>query len=422
LPPRNDPDRRFGVWDELRCGADNRLGWLGRPEGPAVRLAARTPDLLAGRGRADLAEMISGLVTAVTTAEGVKITAGDENASDLRFVIRGVPAMGPDLYVSVLMQGEPMAGYPREMARFAQVGASGGMVDLLAGGPLETGMKLRGAPEEEPLDAAQGAGFQNRPREIAGRTLPAYFVHPPYKAAKGYTFWTKEAVVPAKGELRFSIGMGELSPQRSDGVRFEVHVAEVTQTGIGDYTKIFEQTTNQHEWLPQVVSLSRLAGKRLRLKFVADCGPNDNATTDHAHWGGVKLVKSGTTNRDITRPVQYMTWVNDRAFQSSFYYRHIQSPEIDLSFVVEGHDAVVVREVTAHAHADAIFRVFEGGIVLANPSLGPYMFDLSKLSPGRSYRRIQAVATQDTETNNGQRVGPTVTLGERDALFLVRVR
>jgi hypothetical protein len=117
-----------------------------------------------------------------------------------------------------------------------------------------------------------------------------------------------------------------------------------------------------------------------------------------------------------------MTWVNERVFPSSFYYRHIQSEEVDLSFNIEGKQAVTLRSLTAHAHADAICRVFEGGIVLANPSLKPYTFDLKDLSPGRQYRRIKATARQDVENNNGRPVGPTVTLGERDALFLVRVR
>ncbi|MCU0875667.1 MAG: hypothetical protein MUE50_25320, partial [Pirellulaceae bacterium] len=62
------------------------------------------------------------------------------------------------------------------------------------------------------------------------------------------------------------------------------------------------------------------------------------------------------------------------------------------------------------------------GIVLANPSRQPYAFDLDKLSPGVRYRRIQATPNQDTQVNNGRPVAGVVTLDERDALFLVRVR
>lgn len=420
--PANDPDGRFGVWDEFRLGVENKLGWLGRPEGPAVRLAAQTPDLLEGRGRGRESEsMISGPVNVEVTPEAVRLTPKDPAAENLRFEIKGVKTNGGQLYLSVDMKGDPSEGSFNEMARFAQVGVAGGkLLDLMAGPPSDTGMKLRGDKKEVPIDRDRGANFQSRPREIAGHTLPAFFVHPPYQAVGGgYTFWAQEAEIPADAELRFSIGMGELSPQRSDGVWFQVHVAAVTDGDVASYTKIFEQTTNQHQWLPQVVSLKAYVGKRVRLKFVADCGPRNNATTDHAHWGDVRIMAHGVADDQVTEPKQIMTWVNNRFFQSGFYYDHIRSDTVDVSFEVEGSEAIVLRRVTAHASPDVVYRAFENGVVLANPSREPYIFNLAKLSPGRTYRRIQGTATQDLHTNNGRPVGPTVTLGERDGLFLV---
>ena len=32
------------------------------------------------------------------------------------------------------------------------------------------------------------------------------------------------------------------------------------------------------------------AGKRIRLKFVADCGPRNNSTTDHANWSRAAIL------------------------------------------------------------------------------------------------------------------------------------
>jgi hypothetical protein len=87
---------------------------------------------------------------------------------------------------------------------------------------------------------------------------------------------------------------------------------------------------------------------------------------------------------------------------------------------VEGGEPVTISAVSAHAAPDAMARVFERGLVLANPSLSPVTFDLRALSPGRAYRRIRATQGQDVAANNGAAVGETVTLGERDALFLVR--
>jgi hypothetical protein len=256
--PRTDPDGKFGVWDELRCGVEDRKGWLGRPEGPAVRLAAQTPDLLQGKGKGqELQAMIAGPVSARSTARGVIVTNTDPKSKQTRFAIRGIPTNGSDLCVSIDMLGAPMSGYPREMARFAQVGGTGGTIDPLAKSPRETGTKS-------------------------------------------------------------------------------------------------------------------------------------------------------------------MTWVNDRPFTSCFYFRDVHSESVNLVVDVEGTEEVVIRSVLAHAHPDACYRLFQRGIVLANPSRKPYEFDLRVISPGRSYRRFQAVATQDIQTNNGQPVDDTVELDERDALFLVR--
>ncbi|MFW6171044.1 MAG: hypothetical protein ACODAD_11180 [Planctomycetota bacterium] len=420
-PPR-DPDGKFGVWDEFRRGAENQLRWLGRPEAPAVRLATRTPDLLADKGTKEmLAERISGPVRTSVTADGVRVEPLDAAASNLKFTLPNVPANGRDLYLEVVMQGEPRAEYPLEMSRFAQVGVSGGMIDLMAGQPTVTGMKLRGATREVELDNATGARIHRRVTTIGETEFPAFFVHPPYRGCKGYTFWQREVEVPSESELRFSVGMGEKSPERSDGVRFEVHAAVVKNGTPDRYAKLFEVTTKQHKWLPQSISLSQYAGQRVRLKFVADCGPHDNATTDHGHWGAVRIVETDTDQADVTKFQDFMTWVNDKPFRSGFYYQHVQSDGVNVSFRVEGSEPVVIHSIAAYAHPDTVYRTFEHGIVLANPSRKPYEFDLTQLSPGRQYRRFQGTANQDTQTNNGRPVGTHVTLDERDGLFLKRI-
>jgi hypothetical protein len=98
----------------------------------------------------------------------------------------------------------------------------------------------------------------------------------------------------------------------------------------------------------------------------------------------------------------------------------MRSKSIDLTFRIEGDEPVTIQRVTAHAHPDAMCRVFENGLVLANPSPAPYTFDLAKLSPGRNYRRIQATPTQDKKANNGEPVGSNLTLGPLEGLFLLR--
>jgi len=446
LPPPPAGDGRIGIWDEFRCGTDGALGWLGRPLAPPVRLAADAPDLLEGRGTPAgfrLAERIRcpvtiaadlGSLTLVPSrprqpmeAEAGPVGTGGRSAprpeppTEVEFSLPDVPTDGRELTVFVTMRAEPRRGYPREMARLVQCEVSGGESRLLERQPSATGMVLRGQPAQA-LDRSFGARIDYRPSETIGdKTLEAYAIHPPYLGGRGAVYWTRDVDVPDAAELRFQLGMAAKSPERSDGVWFQVWIAELQADQAAEFRQVFELSTKAHRWLPQAVPLAEWAGKRVRLKFVADCGPQDDTTTDQGFWGDVRIVKAGVAETAITPAQSAMSWANDRAFTSAFYFRDIRSPSVELKLTIEGDEPVTLERISAHAHPDAIVRRFEHGMVLANPSRHPYAFDLDKLSPGVRYRRLQATPEQDTQVNNGQPAAGTVTLGERDALFLVRV-
>ncbi|MBN1421540.1 MAG: hypothetical protein JXP34_22395 [Planctomycetes bacterium] len=223
--PPKAPGERIGIWDELWMGTERRLAWLGMPLAPPVRLAERTPDLLGGRGAEKLVPQ--------------------DASGETRFILRGIPCEGPDLFVSITARGEPFAWAPREAARLMWVGPAG-----------------------DP------------------------------------------------------------------------------------------------------------ASRR-------------------------------------------MTWVGPADFSSGFTFSEIQGKTVDLLISVEGIEKVSISRIAAHAHPDAIARVFEHGIVLANPSPRPYRFDLRALAPGRSFRRIRGRPEQDAGTNDGSPAGAEITLAPKDAIFLV---
>lgn len=416
--PPHEAKGRIGIWDEFVCGTESRLGWLGRPLGPPVRLAAAAPDRLGPPSGAALAARISGAVTARATEAGVVVAASDPFAKELVFTLRDVPASGGDLTVFATLQGAPRKGYPDSLARYAEAEVAGGAVPLLERKPLMTGMALRGRAESA-ISEDSGARVTFQPGvRINDALLPAYAVHPPFKAVKGSVHWCRDVEVPPGAELRFSLGMSDKAPARSDGVWYSVYVAELVGRAAGARAKVFEEPTNAHAWLPRAVPLDAWAGKRVRLTFVADCGPANNATTDQGYWGDVKLARAGVPEAEVTPPVSLMTWVNGTPFGASFYFRGVRSKQVDLAFRVEGAEPVTLRSLTAHAAPDAQSRLFEHGLVLANPGLAPVTFDLAKLAPGRAFRRLRATPQQDTQANNGQPVGATVTLGPLEGLFL----
>ena len=424
--PRPEPGERFGVWDELWKGAEHELGWLGKPLGPPVRLATRTPDVL-GR-EAKWHELIlvkrphTGDVVFSFDGRELGVEPTDPKSTTFRFRLVGMPCSGPDLVVAITARGAARKGYPALMPRLAWVGIAAPEGCLARDDwPPRTGMCLRGGREVN-LDPTTGATVRWLAKTKLGddgQVRSGFFVHPPYKGGTGYTFWARDVGVPLGGRLEFHTGMGPKSPERSDGVLFRVLVAELADGKAGPFTPLFEHVQKAWQWTPHQVSLARWGGRGVRLKFVSDCGPKDDATTDHSYWGDVWVLGPGG-RKGVTQPVRHMTWLGTEPFTSTFYFPAVRSKAVHIELVVEGREPVWIRSIRAHAHPDAIVRHYERGAVLANPSPRPYTFDLPKLFPGQGFRRLRGSARQDPTTNNGQPAAGTLTLGARDALFLVK--
>lgn len=420
--PPKERTELIGIWDEFRKGTENELGWLGRPLGPAVRLAQQQPDLLEGAGdpiREDLAKRFAGENSKFTLSDGVlEIASTDESSASLDFTLRGVPCGGPDLFVAVTANGERRAPEPKEIARRMWVGIAPNEGQLVRADQPVCGMCPRGGEETE-IDRESGASVRfARAVDLAGQKHNAYRVHPPYRGHVGYAYWERELAVPEDGHLEFYTGMGPRSPERSDGVWFKVLVAEASQPR--KYAQIFEHSQKAFQWEQHCVSLAKFSGHRVRLKFVADCGPNDNSTTDHAHWGDVAVV--GSNGRTMwTPPVRFMTWVNDRQFTSGFYFSDIRSETLDLAWRVEGPETVRISSIRSYGYPDVVYRDYQNGLVLANPPPRPYTIDLKRLCPGVKFRRLRGSPSQDPVANDGSAVPGNVVLQPLEGLFLAKL-
>lgn len=423
IPPR-ERGERIGVWDELWMGVEHKLGWLGKPVGDAVRLAERAPDLLGGAGEShlsNLADRIDGANVCVEQRDGgLRIVPNQDADQGVKFRFRDVPCDGPDLFVRVLMRGDSMRGYPDGMPRLTWVGIARDPSVLVGPELPEAGSAFRGKYETE-LDPNTGAVVRFFPkRTIGDESHDAYLVHPPYRGGKGYTFWQRDVTVPKKGRLDFHLGMGEKAPERSDGVVFRIELAPLVNGKPHEAKSIFEHKQVASTWTRHSVTLEPWSGRRVRLRFISDCGPKDNATTDHSYWGDVVVVDPARP-QPPTDPAKYMTWVGPESFASTFAFGGVTSKQVDLEFEVEGNVPVDLLGVSVHAHPDVIYREYEHGVVLANPSDRPFVFDIAKLLPGRRLARIRGSSKQDPETNDGSAVGDRVRLGPLDGLFLRKV-
>lgn len=397
-PPKDEPGELIGVWDELRMGTENRVGWLGRPLGAAVRMAETTPNV----GPWELP------------------VAWQARNGELHATLQSPGFEGQDLLVKVTARADTLKGFSPDMPRIMWVGIAPNQGQLITRDPGVCGQCTRGGKEQS-LDTETGASCAYRTVTIGDETATGYQTHPPYKAAKGYTFWQRTVTIPEGGRLQFKTCMGPLSPERSDGVDFRVYVDDASSTRPATAgAPVFEHWQKAYELISHDVPLDEYAGKQVRLSFVADCGENDNATTDHAFWGDAVVVGPGGSDA-WNEPIEHMALVGTEPGVSYFYFNDVKDSLVDLSIRVEGEEPADIMKLEAFASADLIYRAYEKGLVLANPSRQPIGFILDSITPGVRYRRLHGSPNQDPETNNGQPVtGGVITLGPMDAIFLVR--
>ena len=420
-PPKRDPAGMFGIWDELRMGKEHRTGWLGRPEGPARRMALPAPDLLDGKGSPPGRELLRRCETdeaGVALQDGcLKVQGADPDADRISVTLTGLPASEKDLFVSVTARGARREGYPRETARLMHT-------RLNPGGRLQQGIKTRSGPERELPEDFKASINRRGAVTMGGETHEALFMHPPYEGdMTGYSFWSRMAELPRNASLEFWTGMGSKSPSRSDGVVFRVQVAPVGKDGKpGQFRTVHSSRQKAHEWRHHTVSLEEWAGQTVCIKLISDCGPENDTTTDHSYWGA-PTVTGGKEPQNLLKTGgrrQFMTWVDKKSFTSGFYFSSVHPPKVDLTFTIESAEPLWIEDITLHAHPDAMYREFENGVVLANPAPHSYTFALAKMFPGEDFRHLQATKNQDTEANNGRPVGDSITLQGKEGIFLVK--
>ena len=423
LAPPAGGNALVGVWDELCMGVEQRARWLGRPEGETRRLGFDAPDVLDGAGAAIGPEFAARWRTedariAAGTEARLCLTGLEEGQDRMAALLPEIHVPAGDLLVRCTVAAAPRAGYGPLLPRLVWLGCRG--AGQLITAPLPSAaVGLRGEAEV-PLEPGRGgAALDYREQlDIDGESHEAYFTHPPYGRGQGpgYVVWTRQVRLPKPNcLLEFHTGITR-APSRSDGVVFRIELDD------GDArTAVFDYHHTDFAWRSHRVDLADWQGREVALRFVSDCGPKDNTTADHAYWGDVQVRGDAPAFRRTPRTAgRIMTWANEQPFEASFYFRDVGPATVDLTLEAEGSEPLWLSGLRLHAGVDAMVREFEGGAVLANPSMKAYTFDLAALFPGASFRRIQGRREQDPTANNGEPVGAAVTLAACDALFLVR--
>jgi hypothetical protein len=142
-------------------------------------------------------------------------------------------------------------------------------------------------------------------------------------------------------------------------------------------------------------------------------------------WGRVVTVSpEGYTHPGMKEGLNtqnwYMSWMNEQAFESVFYFPGIEQNSVTLKVEVEGTETIWIRNIHAFAGPDARAREFKNGVILANPAPHSQVFNLAEIFPDREFSRLVGSSKQDPVTNDGSGVSGEVELSAKDALFLIK--
>jgi hypothetical protein len=143
------------------------------------------------------------------------------------------------------------------------------------------GIARRGE-KEIPDPGGTGAMYYTGDLPVGGVTKKGIFMHPPYTGGVGYA-WAelKPLQLPNTPCLFHSfIGIRD-GANPSDGVLFRVELVDAQ----GKTHQLAEATGVQGEWREIRADLSPFAGQTVRLRLIADVGPNNDSTADWASWG-----------------------------------------------------------------------------------------------------------------------------------------
>ena len=101
----------------------------------------------------------------------------------------------------------------------------------------------------------------------------------------------------------------------------------------------------------------------------------------------------------------------------SFYYREVAGRTLNFVISIEGAGEVEIRNFRVNAAVSALSREFEKGVVLANPSLREYTFNLREMFGSSAFKRLKG----EKFPNDGTEVGTHVKLGPMEGLFLRKI-
>jgi|GEM_PF-5891189 len=139
----------------------------------------------------------------------------------------------------------------------------------------------------------------------------------------------------------------------------------------------------------------------------------------------ITVTVDGNKNRPDFSKLRWQYATADRSGyrRVAFYCQSAGPATVTINIEAEGVEPLYIKNFTVHSAQDVLYREFEGGVVLANPSDTPHTFNLDKLFPGQRFKRLKGNDKEDpTNVNDGSKVSGNMELEPLSGIFLVKVR
>ena len=148
------------------------------------------------------------------------------------------------------------------------------------------GIGLRGQ-KETPEFGSSGATVHPQAIQCGEARKTGLFMHPPWQNGTGHCFALYDpCALPAGIPVAFRASVGKASgSDPGDGILYKLVVTDSS----GSEAIAAQTTVREHTWQPIEADLSPWAGQVIRLKLIADAGPNDNSSGDWAAWADMRL-------------------------------------------------------------------------------------------------------------------------------------
>lgn len=227
------------------------------------RLPAAEPVRIFAAGKTASVQAVPGAAVAARIPLGAP---RQESAQMLRVGIRGkVAAMTLEMGLEAVLGHVPLAAFPEKFT---------------------AGVGLRGM-KDTPGFGDTGANAAWERMECGGQPKQGLAMHPPWlnnTLGTVYALFDPVALPDTPAAFRAQVGKRDGSDP-GDGILYRVLVVDRT----GFETVVAERMVKRHGWEPIDADLSQWAGQTVRLKLVADPGPDDDTSGDWAAWADMRI-------------------------------------------------------------------------------------------------------------------------------------